>query len=155
MAEIVGLVASIWSLAQVAQGVAVCVRRVSELDKAPTQIQALQVSQNTFLRAFDVLKCLAKLPQEQLCIFQRVLLAADAASQGHENDVLRCAISKTPGIMDELLQVLTIKLIKQGSGSGRARRRAWLRHKTKINSLKNKLTEAREGIFLALSTDIL
>ncbi|KAH7137331.1 hypothetical protein B0J13DRAFT_625105 [Dactylonectria estremocensis] len=134
MAEIVGLVASIWSLAQVAQGVAVCVRRVSELDKAPTQIQALQ---------------------EQLCIFQRVLLAADAASQGHENDVLRCAISKTPGIMDELLQVLTIKLIKQGSGSGRARRRAWLRHKTKINSLKNKLTEAREGIFLALSTDIL
>ena len=48
-----------------------------------------------------------------------------------------------------------MKLVGRGDGSGRVRRRAWLRNKQKIVRLRDNLKDAREALLGALSADLL
>ncbi|RSM05402.1 hypothetical protein CDV31_009640 [Fusarium ambrosium] len=134
MAEVLGFIASVCALAHAAKGVGEGIGQVIEMYKAPEEIKSLR---------------------EQLLLFQSVLQITDMAIEGQPDDVLCCMVSRARCIMDDLSHVISTKLLRNGSGSNRARRRAWMRHKAKILRLKDKLVEVRENILVALSSSIL
>jgi hypothetical protein len=79
----------------------------------------------------------------------------EATTEVSAQNVLYCALSRARNIIEELHQVITVKLVRRGDGSGRARRRAWLRNKQKIVRLRDNLKDAREALLGALSADLL
>jgi hypothetical protein len=93
--------------------------------------------------------------KKQVEIFQALLLDAKAAGQKHGDRSLHTAISEAQAVVDELLSFISQKLMRQGRDSYQARRKAWLRQKSKVVALGDRLKEARENVSLALNTGIL
>ncbi|KAL8724138.1 MAG: hypothetical protein Q9181_006966 [Wetmoreana brouardii] len=130
MAEVLGLVAGIFTLSQaVAEGI----NHVIEFYKAPAEIMALQ----------DI-QC-----------FRDVLLAVEASAGASAQNVLYGALFRAKRQLAELNQLITVKLIKQGNGPGRVRRRAWLRNKRKIVRFQEKLKMAKEILLGILNAELL
>lgn len=56
-------------------------------------------------------------------------------------------------IIEQLHQLVAVKLVRHGEGSDRARRRAWVRDKSKILTLCNSLKDVRETLVVALTAN--
>ncbi|KAI0165377.1 hypothetical protein GGR52DRAFT_585411 [Hypoxylon sp. FL1284] len=130
MAEVVGLVASIISVSKVVTG---GVAMIGELYKAPEEVRTLK---------------------EQIQVFQCVLQVVEGLT-GQPTDALVTTLRRAQKTVEDLHQLVIVKLIRQGSWSGRARRRAWLRNKSKIATLRDNLRDARETLWVALSASSL
>ncbi|KAL8692620.1 MAG: hypothetical protein Q9218_002384 [Villophora microphyllina] len=131
MAEIVGAVAGVIALSQAVMDSANC---IYELFKAPTEIKNLQ---------------------EQLKAFCDVVESIEATIEATAQKPLHSALCIARKVMEELHELITVKLIGLGSSSGRARRRAWLRNKRNIVRLHDKLKDVRETLLGAICTDLL
>ncbi|KAI9869310.1 MAG: hypothetical protein M1813_000099 [Trichoglossum hirsutum] len=130
MAEALGVVASILSICHaVSEGVNVTI----ELYNAPAEIKTLQ---------------------EQVQIFRGILRTVEATREGLENEALDSTLSRARTIIEELYQVITLKLVREGRGSDKMRRLAWMRYKSKVVRLRDDLKDAREALLVALSTDL-
>ena len=148
MAEIVGAVASVITLCQV---VSVAVSRVIGLYRAPAEIKALRCGRAVMLTSQELLK----LPQEEVHLFHGVVRAVEAATTVSIQPLLRSALSRAQIVVEDLNRLITVKLIGQGNGSGRARRRTLLRSRKHLMKLCDSLREARKALSEALSVDIL
>jgi hypothetical protein len=98
---------------------------------------------------------LIKTGQEQVQIFRQVIQAIEATTQSSTQNPLYDTLSRARKTVEELRTLITVKLIRQRNGSAHARRRAWLKHKSKIVSLRNNLKDAGEKLSIALETDLL
>jgi hypothetical protein len=94
------------------------------------------------------------LPQEQVQIFRGILRTVEATREGLENEALDSKLSRARTIIEELYQVITLKLVREGRGSDKMRRLAWMRYKSKVVRLRDDLKDAREALLVALSTDL-
>ena len=65
------------------------------------------------------------------------------------------ALSRARKIIEELKELITVKLVRRADGSERARRRAWLKYKHKVVKLRDNLKEARKFLLEALNVNIL
>jgi hypothetical protein len=92
--------------------------------------------------------------QEQVQIFRGILRTVEATREGLEHEALDCALSRARTIIEELYQVIILKLVREGRGSGKMRRLAWMRYKSKVVRLRDDLKDAREALLVALSTDL-
>jgi hypothetical protein len=71
------------------------------------------------------------------------------------NDLLKGIVSRARTILQELDTVISVKLVRQGQESNvRIKRRAWMRYRSKVNSLHDRLKEARITLVEALSADV-
>ncbi|KAL8910060.1 MAG: hypothetical protein Q9171_004614 [Xanthocarpia ochracea] len=131
MAEVVAVIASVLTILRAtAEGV----NRINELYKAPAEIKSLQ---------------------EQLQAFLDVVESVDATVNGSTQKTLHSSLSRARNVIEELHQLITIKLVRQGNGSGRVRRSAWLRNRRNIVRLHDKLKDVREALLGAICTDLL
>ena len=87
-----------------------------------------------------------------MCLFRSVVQTLNTAAVLSMQNVLLRALSDARGIVEELYQMITVKLVRQGNGSGRA---AWWRNKSRIVRLHESLKEARANLLAALSADLL
>ena len=78
-----------------------------------------------------------------------------ATSEVSVQSVLYGELSRARRIIEELHQVINVKLVRQEGGSGRARRRAWLRNKQNVGRLRDNLEDVRKALLEALSADLL
>ncbi|KAI1398654.1 hypothetical protein F4819DRAFT_467854 [Hypoxylon fuscum] len=129
MAEVLGIVASILSISK---AIISGVNLASELYKAPEEIRTLH---------------------EQVQVFRCVLQAVQEIPRHSPNTALTSTLCRAEKIVEDLHQLLTIKLLRQGGKSDRTRRRAWLRNKSKIVMLRDNLRDARETLWVALSAN--
>ncbi|KAI0101440.1 hypothetical protein F4776DRAFT_499381 [Hypoxylon sp. NC0597] len=129
MADALGVVASIVSISQaVSSGVKV----IYELYKAPDEIRKLD---------------------EQIEVFRCVLQTIEEAPRQAMDKAVTITLFRAQKIVEDLHQLLTVKLSSQSNGSNRARRRAWLKNKRKIVSLRDNLKDARETLSVALNAN--
>ncbi|KAL8920991.1 MAG: hypothetical protein Q9172_004255 [Xanthocarpia lactea] len=131
MAEALAVIASVLT---VSRATAEGANRINELYKAPAEIKSLQ---------------------EQLQAFLDVVESVDVTVNGSTQKTLHSSLSRARNVIEELHQLITVKLVRQGNGSGRVRRRAWLRNRRNIVRLQSKLKDVREALLGAICTDLL
>ncbi|OTA92698.1 hypothetical protein M434DRAFT_31602 [Hypoxylon sp. CO27-5] len=129
MAEVLGVVAS---MASICQAVSSGVKVIYELYKAPDEIRRLD---------------------EQIEVFRCVLRTIEEAPKQSTDKGVVIALFRAQKIVEDLHQLLTVKLSSQSTGSNQARRRAWLKNKRKVVSLRDNLKDARETLSLALNAN--
>ncbi|PVH89984.1 hypothetical protein DL98DRAFT_647652 [Cadophora sp. DSE1049] len=125
--EVVGAVASIVTLTKlVLDGV----KLAKTLYKAPDDLAALQ----------DQLECF------------NVMLAEIEKCHNHDwPGLVSTTLGRARLTIEQIHQLVELKLLKTNGSTSRARRRAWARHKSKIHSLRDALRECRENLTTALS----
>lgn len=69
--------------------------------------------------------------------------------------VITTALSRVKLMLDNLDQLMQVKLLKCADGSIRTRRRAWARNKSKVNKAKSELNEQRINLIAAVSASSL
>jgi hypothetical protein len=93
--------------------------------------------------------------QEEIEIFQQVLRVAETTSPNSHNSILLSTITRAQKIVENVEEIITENLLRQGGSTNRARKRNWVHHKTNIVHLCNRLKEARENVRDALVLDVL
>ncbi|KAK8080046.1 hypothetical protein PG997_007864 [Apiospora hydei] len=126
MAEVLGALASIVTITE-------CISKASSLVidyyKAPAQIEHLQKKRiQTF---HDAVKALEN-------------------SSGAQDSFFSQSLSSTFAVIEELDHFVTVELFQNATLSSRARRTAWLRGKSKISRLLQKLEDAQSILRVAL-----
>lgn len=69
--------------------------------------------------------------------------------------VITTALSRAKVLLDDLDQLMQVKLLKSADDSIRTRRRAWAQNKSKINRVKSELNEQRINLIAAISASSL
>ena len=69
--------------------------------------------------------------------------------------VITIALSRAKLMLDNLDQLMQVKLLKSADGSIRTRRRAWAQNKSKVNRAKSELNEQRINLIAAVSASSL
>jgi hypothetical protein len=82
-----------------------------------------------------------------------VIQGINDLNQNPTESIVGTTLSRGQQIIEQLHQLVTVKLVKHGRGSDRARRRAWVRNKSKVLRLRDSLKEARETIVVALTAN--
>ncbi|KAK8090662.1 hypothetical protein PG994_000167 [Apiospora phragmitis] len=125
MAEVLRALASVLTITE-------CISKAASLIivyyKAPAQIEDLQTRIKTFHDA---------------------VRALEAASDTQDN-FLTQALSSTSAIIEELDHFVKVELVQNATLSSRARRTAWLRSKSKISTLQQRLDHAQSIMRIAL-----
>ena len=67
------------------------------------------------------------------------------------SNVVKTALSRAKLMLDNLDQLMQVKLLKNADGSIRIRRRAWARNKSKVDRAKSQLKEQRMSLVAAIS----
>jgi len=125
--EVVGAVASIVTLTKlVLDGV----RIAKTLYKAPDDLAALQ---------------------DQLENFNGMLAEIEKSHNHVLPGPVFTTLERSKLAIEQIRQLVELKLLKTNGSTSRARRRAWARHKSKIHSLRDILRECRENLTIALS----
>lgn len=91
---------------------------------------------------------------EVVGLIASIVTVCQAKPGSCKEDGLNCALSRAQRIIEQLHRVIVEELIKQGDGSHRIRRRAWMMNKSKIVNLYEDLKDVREALLIALSTEI-
>jgi hypothetical protein len=149
MAEVMGVISSVLAVSETVIG---GVKLAGELYRAPEEIRALDVCDAL---PDGTLSRILKPLQDQVRSFRNLVsqIYAVAPSGSTSLDgVLSQPLCSAQHAIQELDFLLKAKLLKQGQGSNRARRRAWLRHKSSISLLRSKLRDAREMLSIGLNT---
>ncbi|KAH7020494.1 hypothetical protein EDB80DRAFT_821519 [Ilyonectria destructans] len=134
MAEIVGVVASVIALSKCCVG---AFKAVDGIRQAPALLQNLQVRAASFQKLHEVLR--------------EVNNTTGDPPKGAIHEILL----KAQKVLLDLNQLLTIKLLRSGEGSGRARRRAWLMNKGNIAAIRDELKDVRVNLLIALSMQLM
>lgn len=89
--------------------------------------------------------------QEEAHLFQEVLREVNNAVGDSPTGAVHEILLKAQKVLLDLNQMLTLKLLRSGEGSGRARRRAWLMNKGNITAIRDELKDVRVNLLIALS----
>jgi len=128
--DVVGLVASVITLAQVVIG---AVKLAKTLYKAPEELQALQ---------------------DQLENFNNLVQEIDDLHMNNSSTDVAKSLAKAQVTIEQLHQLIQVKLLRNlNGGTSRARRRAWARNRAKVHSLRDALRESRENLVTTLSAN--
>jgi len=94
--------------------------------------------------------------QQQVQDFSAVLQTIEATHNTIEHEVLNSTISRAREIVQELQSVITAKLLKKNAGSNsNAKRRGWVRYRSKIVKLRENLEYAQTALMAAQNENIL
>ncbi|KIV97944.1 hypothetical protein PV10_01640 [Exophiala mesophila] len=126
MAEIVGAIASVLALCEVASGT---LKRVAELRRAPTEINALLDEVNRIGQAIRAIESYTEVSIQPL---------------------QRCE-----SLITDLNHIITTSIIRQGNDTTRIRRRNWLKNKRQVVQLYEKLEKERKILWEARCAELL
>jgi hypothetical protein len=93
--------------------------------------------------------------QEQLEHFTALLNEIGSQNATLSSSVIETSLSQAKITMEQLHQLIQVKILQNVDGTSRARRRAWTRNKSKICSIVDALKEHRQNILTAISANSL
>ncbi|KAH7343030.1 hypothetical protein BKA65DRAFT_552634 [Rhexocercosporidium sp. MPI-PUGE-AT-0058] len=126
--EVVGAIVSIVTLTKLAVD---GVKLAKTLYKAPDDLVALQ---------------------GQLEYFNAILSEIEK-SYSYDSGLINTTLGRARLTIEQIHQLIDLKLLKTNGSTSRTRRRAWARHKSKIHTLRDALKECRENLMAALSAN--
>ena len=129
MAEVVGAIASVVTIAQLA-------------------IQGVK-SAKSFYRAQDELQTLL----EQLEDFTRLVAEVESHLTVSNSTLVADCLRRARASIDKLDQIVRRKILVTIKGTALTRRRAWMKNKSKICRLQDALKEHRAGLLVATSAN--
>ncbi|MCJ1385587.1 hypothetical protein MMC17_008710 [Xylographa soralifera] len=150
MGDVVGLIASVIAIAQV---VTEGVKHAKTFFQAQKELEALQA--RVFSEDPLVIGVSLKYYPEQLEHFTNLIKEIHSQHTMSSSAVITASVLRAKLTMEQLNQLIHIKILKNVDGTARARRRAWTRNKSKLYRLQDVLKEHRENFAAALTANSL
>lgn len=90
--------------------------------------------------------------KEQIEDFTSLLDEIDRQRTASISTTISTSLSRAKLTLEQLDQIVKNKLLRNANGGSRARRRAWVRNKSKVCNIQNALKEHRLNLLAAMGT---
>jgi hypothetical protein len=93
--------------------------------------------------------------QEQVEHFTNLVKEINDQHAVSLSSVIKTSLSRAKITLEQLDQLIQVKILKNVNGTSRARRRAWTRNRSKVYKIQNALKEHRVNLLAAISANSL
>ena len=129
MAEIFGLVASIVTISK-------------------TLYYGIETAK-TLYQTVDDLRCL----QDELQDFSELMVNLENLHFDKSFNIVEPALIRVKFTIEQICQIIQVKILKNKNGSWRARKRAWFRNRSRLMRLRDSLRESKNELSIAMSAN--
>jgi hypothetical protein len=145
MGDMIGILSGLVTLTEVViRGIKIA----KTLYQAPGELTVVQVSRTNTSNFSD-----SFVLQGQLEHFTDLVKEIHSHHSSSTSSNVAASLTRAQHTIEQLDQLIQVKLLRIVNGTYRARRRAWTRNKSKVNQLRDAIKEHRDNILAAMSSN--